>query len=180
MLRPIPRLRSQHACQTPADSLLRGLVQVLLRESQDAILQAPGVLVRTSPAGKEHPRVHEPRVAPQISLLHVLGPLLVPLRGALVPDGPVRIRGPRHALGAFKHIALADQEAREVEDLVVPVGYGRALVALVPRQQLQTEEGRQGTAALGERAGVDLRGAVVEESDGALLEVEAVALLASA
>lgn len=169
-------LQSQHTLETTTDCFLGRLIQVLLRESQNIILQAPSLFIRTAPVGEEHPRVHEPHEPPKVALLHVLDAPPVPLRRALVPDGPVRVRGPRHALGALVHVALADQEAGDVHDPVGPAGEGRVLVALVLGQALEAEQGRDGAAALRERAGVDPGGAVVEEGDGARPEVEAVAV----
>ena len=139
-------------------------------------MKAPAGLVVTVAVGEEHAAVKHLRKSLHVALLQG-GPAILPaLFGGLMGDGPIGIGGARDALDALKHVALAKSEARYVDGAVAELRQRGRPVRLVVRELLQTQQVGDGSAALRPGAGVDGDVAVVEQDEGALLEIEAVAI----
>ena len=92
-----------------------------------------------------------------------------------MPDAPIAGRRARDAHDRVEHVPLADAEGGQVHPAVPePLQARTRVVVRGLGRDFQAQQRRDAAAALGPSAGVDGRGAVVEEGDGAVAEVEAV------
>ena len=91
-------------------------------------------------------------------------------------DFPVAFAVPRAPEHGGEHVLLADEEGGDADEVVAELGERGGFVGFVLGQDFQGEEVGDCSPALGPSAGVDLRGALVEEDDGFVVEVEAVAV----
>ena len=143
-------------------------------------MEALAGLVVAVAVGEEGAAVKQLRITFPVALLHGGLAILPALFGGLVGDGPIGIGGARDALDTLKHVALAKSEARYVDGAVAELRQCGRPVRLVVRELLQTQQICDGSAALSPGAGIDGHIAVVEQDQGALFEIEAVAIRSAA
>lgn len=187
MARLLLAIAGQLAALDQAHGLLGPLVQVLVGQAQRGV---DDVLVRQAIAtGEEDACVHDygeslmrrhGRLAVQVdtaAALQSLGRIGPTRLRRLGRDRPVGIRRARHTLEAGKHVVLADVEGADVGRLGVGV-VGQGLGGIARRvlgQNRQAQQRSHTTAALGQRAGVDLDVALVENGKLAAGNVKAIA-----
>jgi hypothetical protein len=147
------------------------LVEVFLGQSEQAVIQLMSSLVISARVREENLCIHGLGESRPVSRPHLLHSDPLPLLDILVTDGPILIRRTEHAMQAIKHIALRDQEARNIQSLILPVFNRRSRTLLLHRQLQQR---RKRPPALLPRRRVDLHLSIPIERDAPLLDVEPV------
>ena len=110
------------------------LVQIILRQTQNLILQTPGRLEVAAPILVKDPRVHELREPDEVALFQLLASGPVAVDRGFVADFPVVDIGVRHAHDRVQHVPLADSEGGNVDEPVPESRQARApVVAFVFR-----------------------------------------------
>ena len=158
----------------PLDCHSRRLVQILLlAQPQNVIVQPTARLEIAVAIRVQDPRVQHAGKAEPVSLLHLRHAGVVAFLVVLVGDFPVVGFGVGDAHDGLEHVFLADEERRDAHEFFAELAQARALVVFVVREDLQGEQAGDAAAALRPGAGIDAGGAVVDEGDGAVFEVEA-------
>jgi len=152
------------------------LVQIFDGQAEQVVVEAPTGLIVALAVGTEHAAVKHLRKSLHVALLQGGLAILPALFGGLVGDGPIGIDGSRDALDTLKHVALSKSEARYVDGAVAELRQRERPVRLVVLELLQTQQIDDSSTALRPSDGVDSHVAVVEQDEGALLEIKAVAI----
>lgn len=139
-------------------------------------METPAGLVVAAASREEHAAIKLLWKGIPVPLLQS-GLTVLPARlSRLVADGLIKFRGARDAFDTFKHVALADSETRYVDRVVTELRQRGRPVGFVVRELLQTQQIRNGPAALWPCAGINGHVAIVEQDERALLEIETVAI----
>lgn len=157
------------------DGGLGPVVEVLLGQPEKVVAGPLDRLEIPASATPKHPGVQQFREPVHVATLQLGHAGLVALVGVLVRDGPIFLRCPRHPQHRGENVLLADEEGRDVDELVPEPGQRRtAVVRRVLRQDLHAHQLGHGPPGLVPGAGVDLGVAVVIKHHAPVLEVEPV------